>query len=194
VGHALNVHAPGERLAKDGMHDAPRKRENIWTPQMTGLHYSHVGIPFFWVRIISISRDRNRRISKKLMGKNKKRPVYLNLFKIRLPVGGILSILHRATGAFLVLLLPFALYILDLSLRDPVAFDEISACLMSLEGRIAILIMVWVFAQHFMSGLRHLLLDIGVGDSKATARLSAWLAFAASGFVVLLTGVCLWNI
>jgi hypothetical protein len=38
-----------------------------------------------------------------------------------------------------------------------------------------------------------LLLDIGVGDSKAAARLNAWLAFAASGFVVLLTGVCLWN-
>lgn len=128
------------------------------------------------------------------MGKNKKRPVYLNLFKIRLPVGGILSILHRATGAFLVLLLPFAIYILDRSLQDPTAFDKISARLMSLEGRIALLIMVWAFAQHFMSGLRHLLLDIGIGDSKATARLNAWLAFAATGLVVLLTGVCLWNI
>ncbi|MEW6331822.1 MAG: succinate dehydrogenase, cytochrome b556 subunit [Pseudomonadota bacterium] len=127
------------------------------------------------------------------MGNNKKRPVYLNLFKIRLPVGGVLSILHRATGAFLVLLFPFALYALDLSLRDPVAFDEISICLSSLAGRIALLIIVWVFAQHFMSGLRHLLLDVGIGDSKASARFSAWLAFAASGFVVILTGVCLWN-
>jgi succinate dehydrogenase/fumarate reductase cytochrome b subunit len=44
-----------------------------------------------------------------------------------------------------------------------------------------------------MSGMRHLLLDIGIGDSKATARLNAWLAFAASGLVVLLTAVCLWN-
>jgi len=127
------------------------------------------------------------------MGKNKKRPVYLNLFKIRLPVGGILSILHRATGAFLVLLLPFALYVLDRSLRDPAAFAEISTRLMSIEGRIAVLIMVWAFAQHFMSGMRHLLLDIGVGDSKAPARRNAWLAFASAGFVVILTGVCLWN-
>ena len=127
------------------------------------------------------------------MGKNKKRPVYLNLLKIRLPVGGILSILHRATGAFLVLLLPFALYILDRSLQDPTAFTEIAAYLMSIEGRIGLLIMVWAFAQHFMSGIRHLLLDVGIGDSKATARLNAWLAFAASGFIVILTGVCLWN-
>ena len=128
------------------------------------------------------------------MGKNKKRPVYLNLLQIRLPVGGVLSILHRATGAFLVLLLPFALYILDRSLQDPSFFNEITARLAGNEGRIALLIMVWVFAQHFMSGLRHLLLDIGIGDSKAAARFNAWLAFVASGLVVLLTGACLWNI
>ena len=127
------------------------------------------------------------------MEKKQKRPVYLNIVKIRLPVGGVLSILHRATGAFLVLLLPYALYILDRSLRDPAAFAEITARLTSIEGRIVLLIMVYAFAQHFMSGIRHLLLDIGIGDTKAMARLNAWLAFAAAGFVVVLTGVCLWN-
>lgn len=128
------------------------------------------------------------------MGKNKKRPVYLNLVKIRLPVGGILSILHRATGAFLVLLLPFALYLLDRSLHDPVAFADIAGRIDSIEGRIVILIMVWAFAQHFMSGIRHLLLDVGMGDDKLTARRNAWLAFAATGVVVILTGICLWNV
>lgn len=128
------------------------------------------------------------------MGKNKKRPVYLNLVKIRLPVGGVLSILHRASGAFLVLLLPFALYALDQSLRDPEAFADIADRLASLEGRIAIFIMVWAFAQHFMSGIRHLLLDIGIGDEKPVARLSAWLAFAATGFVAVIVGICLWNV
>ncbi len=127
------------------------------------------------------------------MAKKNKRPVYLNLLKIRLPVGGILSIMHRATGALLVLLLPFALYILDRSLQDPAAFAEISARATSLEGRIVILITVWAFAQHFMSGMRHLLLDVGIGDSKSTARLNAWLSFAAVGAVVILTGVCLWS-
>ncbi len=127
------------------------------------------------------------------MAKKKNRPVYLNLVKIRLPVGGVLSILHRITGAFLVLLLPFTLYLFDRSLQDPAAFADISSRVSSLEGRIVLLIMVWAFAQHFMSGIRHLLLDIGVGDSKSAARLNAWLAFAAAGFVVILTGVCLWN-
>lgn len=128
------------------------------------------------------------------MEKKKQRPVHLNLVKIRLPVGGVLSILHRATGALLVLLLPFALSMLDRSLQDPAAFTEIAARFTSLEGRIALLIMVWVFAQHFMSGIRHLLLDIGIGDSRLAARLNAWLAFAATGVVVILAGVCLWNV
>jgi succinate dehydrogenase / fumarate reductase cytochrome b subunit len=125
------------------------------------------------------------------MEKNKNRPVYLNLFKIRLPVGGILSILHRATGAFLVLLLPIALYILQRSLQDQTAYAEIAAQAATPVGRLVVLVIVWVFAQHFFSGVRHLLLDVGVGDSKPAARRNAWLAFAASLSVVVLTGVCL---
>ena len=127
------------------------------------------------------------------MEKKNKRPVYLNLVKIHLPVGGVLSILHRATGALLFLLLPFALYILDRSLQDPGAFAEISARAASIEGRIVTLIMVWAFAQHLMSGIRHLFLDIGVGDSKAAARRNAWLAFTAIGIIVIITGACLWD-
>jgi succinate dehydrogenase / fumarate reductase cytochrome b subunit len=125
------------------------------------------------------------------MEKNKNRPVYLNLFKIRLPVGGILSILHRATGAFLVLLLPIALYILQRSLQDPATYAKIAVQAVNPIGRIVVLVIVWVFAQHFFSGIRHLLLDIGIGDSKPAARRNAWLAFVASLTVVALTGVCL---
>ena len=125
------------------------------------------------------------------MGKNKKRPVYLNLFKIRLPVGGIVSILHRATGAFLALLLPAALYILQCSLHDPETYVRIAAQAATPLGRFVVLAIVWVFAQHCFSGVRHLLLDIGIGDDKTAARRNAWLTFAASLAVVILIGVCL---
>jgi hypothetical protein len=54
TGSGLNMHDSGIPVAV----------KNGWTPQIAGLHYSHVGIPFFRVRIISINRDRNRRISK----------------------------------------------------------------------------------------------------------------------------------
>lgn len=125
------------------------------------------------------------------MEKNKKRPVYLNLLKIRLPVGGVVSILHRLTGALLVLLLPVSIYMLQRSLQDPVAFMDIVARLGTPTGHFALLIIVWVFAQHFFSGIRHLLLDIDVGIDKTAARRGAWLTFAASLTVLLLTGIYL---
>jgi succinate dehydrogenase cytochrome b subunit len=125
------------------------------------------------------------------MEKNKKRPVYLNLFKIRLPVGGVVSILHRVTGVLLVLVLPLAIYMLQRSLQDPAAFRDITARLGAPAGKFALLIVVWIFAQHFFSGIRHLLLDIDVGIDKAAARRGAWLTFAASLAVAVLTGVCL---
>jgi len=125
------------------------------------------------------------------MDKNKKRPVYLNLFQIRLPVGGVASILHRITGAVLVLLLPFAIYMLQRSLQDPAAFADIVARLGTPFGRFILLVSVWIFSQHFFSGVRHLLQDIDIGLEKTAARRSAWLTFVGSGLMVILTGLCL---
>ena len=125
------------------------------------------------------------------MGKKNKRPVYLNLFKIRLPVTGVVSIVHRATGALLVLLLPVALYLLQRSLQDPEAFARIANSAATLPGRLVWLLIVWVFAQHFFSGVRHLLLDVDIGIERTQARRGAWLAFIAAAVVVVLAGVCL---
>ena len=125
------------------------------------------------------------------MGKKNKRPVYLNLFKIRLPVTGVVSIIHRATGALLVLLLPVALYLLQRSLQDPEAFARIASSAATLPGRLVWLLIVWAFAQHFFSGVRHLLLDVDIGIERTQARRGAWFAFIATAVVVLLAGVCL---
>jgi succinate dehydrogenase / fumarate reductase cytochrome b subunit len=125
------------------------------------------------------------------MDKNKNRPVYLNLFRIRLPVGGVASILHRITGVLLVLLLPFALYMLQRSLQDPAAFADIVARLRTPSGRFLLLVCVWLFAQHFFSGIRHLLQDIDIGLGKTAGRRSAWLTFVGSGLAVIVTGLCL---
>lgn len=117
-----------------------------------------------------------------------KRPVYLNLLKIRLPIGGVVSILHRVTGVFLVLLLPVAIYLLQQSLDSAVTFEKTVRILGSVPGRVFALIVVWLFTQHLYSGIRHLLLDIDVGIEKATARGSAWLTLVASIITLLLIG------
>ncbi len=119
----------------------------------------------------------------------KKRPVYLNLFKIHLPVGGVVSIAHRVTGVGLAVLFPFGIYLLQLSLRDPSGFDRATSILSSVSGRITVLLVTWIFAQHFFSGVRHLFMDIDVGVEKAAARRSAWLTWVGSVIIVLFAAV-----
>ena len=118
-----------------------------------------------------------------------KRPVYLNLFKIRLPIGGVVSILHRVTGVFLVLLLPPAIYLLQRSLQDAATFEQTVRILGSLPGRALLLIVTWMFVEHLYSGIRHLLLDIDIGIERTTARRTAWLTLFISIVTVLLIGL-----
>ncbi len=118
----------------------------------------------------------------------KKRPVYLNLLKIRLPIGGVASIAHRITGVLLVLLLPVAIYLLALSLESLAGFHKVVSFLTSVSGRNIVLFSVCLFAQHFFSGIRHLLLDIDIGIEKDTARVGAWLTFLAAGVTLIVLG------
>ena len=122
------------------------------------------------------------------MDKNNKRPVHLNLFVIRLPVTGVVSIVHRLTGVLLVLVFPLFLYLLQESLRDPAGFENVRALLRSPAGRALSLLALWLVAQHFFSGLRHLLLDVEIGMERAQARVGAWLVFAASLLTVAMVG------
>lgn len=122
--------------------------------------------------------------NKNTMGKNKPRPVFLNLFVIRLPIGGIVSIIHRVTGVVLVLLVPAAIYSFQLSLENSTQFFKIQAWFGSWVGRLALILLAAAFIQHLFSGLRHLALDIDWGVEKKTARLTAWCTLLATVVVL----------
>ena len=120
-----------------------------------------------------------------------KRPVYLNLLQIKLAIGCVISIIHRATGAVLVLLIPYTLYLLQTALESPMRFEEVRASLSGGIGRIALLLALWLLIQHLYSGVRHLFMDIDVGVERPVARRSAWLTLLASIITVSLLGVFL---
>lgn len=118
----------------------------------------------------------------------RKRPVFLNLLQIRLPVTGVVSIVHRVTGVLLVFATPVLLYVLQRTLADPAAFDGARVWLASLPGRAVALLLVWMLVQHLYSGIRHLLLDVDVGISLRGARRGAWLVFVATAASVAVLG------
>ena len=120
------------------------------------------------------------------------RPVYLNLTTIRFPLAAIASILHRISGILLFAGLAGLLYLLDLSLESPSGYALVQTIL---EGSIAKFLLWGVLsalAYHFIAGIKHLLLDLGVGESKSGARTGASLTLAAAILVITLTGVWIW--
>ena len=107
------------------------------------------------------------------------RPVYLNLVKIRLPLPGIVSFAHRITGVILFLSLPFAVYLLDLSVESEQSFVEVQQILKQPFMLFVQILLLWSLAHHFFAGIRFLLIDAEIGVEKSQARLGSWLVLLA---------------
>ncbi|MEC5409917.1 succinate dehydrogenase, cytochrome b556 subunit [Paraburkholderia sp. MPAMCS5] len=107
-------------------------------------------------------------------GLKRKRPVFFNLTQIQMPVGALTSILHRVTGIFLALGVPFGIYLLDVSLQDAQGYARVISLFHSLVFRAVTILFVWVLAHHVLAGTRHLLSDIDIGSQLQAARRSAW--------------------
>ena len=108
------------------------------------------------------------------------RPIFLNFARLRFPVGSIASIGHRISGIVLVCALPFALLFLERSLRSEEAFASFLEAFRSPAGRVGLVIVAWACAHHLFAGIRHLLMDVGVGASLSAGRRSAYAALAAA--------------
>jgi succinate dehydrogenase / fumarate reductase, cytochrome b subunit len=121
------------------------------------------------------------------------RPVYLNLVRIRLPLPGIVSILHRVSGAALYLIgLPLLLFGVQCSLASPEAFDGFRATLSNPLVKIVLIGLIWAYLHHFCAGIRFLLLDIHQGIELGPARLSSVVVLVVSLALTLIVGVWLW--
>lgn len=115
-----------------------------------------------------------------------KRPYFLDLATLRLPIGGMVSILHRASGAVLALSVPCLLYTLMLSLRSAEDFQRVADGFSGFIGGTVALGLLWALLHHLLAGLRHLGFDLGLGEDKAVARQTAWISLLAAAAVTAL--------
>jgi succinate dehydrogenase / fumarate reductase cytochrome b subunit len=122
----------------------------------------------------------------------KKRPVYLNLVAIRLPLPGFVSILHRISGALLFLAVFWLLFMLDRSLSSESGFESVRRYMKLWPVKLGLLATIWAYCHHFCAGIRFLLLDLHKGVDLASARMTRWLVLVASLAAAAFFGWKLW--
>lgn len=107
-------------------------------------------------------------------------PVFLKLAQIRFPIGAIASIAHRVSGVLLFIALPVVSVLLDTSLRDEAGFASVRDLISSPLVVVAAGVLVWALVHHVLAGIRHLLMDVGIGGELERARASARLVLIAA--------------
>jgi succinate dehydrogenase / fumarate reductase cytochrome b subunit len=120
------------------------------------------------------------------------RPVNLDIGTIRLPITAYASILHRASGVFLVVASFLLLWALDESLASPESFASLGESL----GSPLFKLVAWAIATgliyHSLAGIKHLVMDFGVGESMEGGVLGARLVFLLTAIGAALAGVAIW--
>ena len=117
----------------------------------------------------------------------------LQIIRYRLPASGVVSILHRVSGAMMFLLLPFILYLFDLSITSEISFDYLKGFTSHWFVKLLILAVSWGYLHHFCGGIRHLIMDAHIGLSKEEARKSAHMVFLVSVPLTLLVALKLFG-
>ena len=122
-----------------------------------------------------------------------KRPEFRNinaftdLHSYRLPAAGIVSILHRVSGALMFLLMPFIIWMFDTSISSEYSFARFSSAfnnglwpLPAVLVKLVTLALIWAYLHHLIAGMRHLYMDVNHAVSKEFGRSSALFTLALS--------------
>lgn len=120
------------------------------------------------------------------------RPKHLALWQIRLPLPGVVSILHRVSGAALFVMIPFLLYALEGSLSSAERFAAFRAGLANPFIKLILLGVLWAFLHHACAGVRFLLIDMHCGVELKSARRGAKLVLLVSLLLTALIGRLTW--
>jgi|TARA_R110000868_G_scaffold35289_3_gene126659 succinate dehydrogenase / fumarate reductase cytochrome b subunit len=121
-----------------------------------------------------------------------KRPVNLDIGSMRLPITAWASITHRASGVFLFFAMVFLVWALDMSLRSPEDFAVLQDTLTGPLAKLILWAIVAGLIYHALAGIKHIIMDFGIGESFEGGALGARLVIGLSVVLTLLAGVLIW--
>lgn len=113
----------------------------------------------------------------------------------RLPLAGIVSILHRVSGALMFLVgIPFILYLFQQSLTSEISFDAYRTIVSNWFVKLVLLALAWAYLHHLCAGIRYLFLDLHIGVEKQASRSSAAAVLAVSLTLTLLVALKIFGV
>ena len=137
----------------------------------------------------------------------RKRPEFRNINALkdlpsyRLPVAGIVSILHRISGFLMFALLPLIIWMFDNSITSEISFAKLSAAFNVGLGvvpgwfmKLVALALIWAYLHHFIAGLRHLYMDVTHTLSNEFGKSTALVTLALSILLTLVLGAKLFGL
>jgi succinate dehydrogenase / fumarate reductase, cytochrome b subunit len=123
---------------------------------------------------------------------NDKRPVNLDLTTIKFPVPALASITHRIAGIALFVAIPILLWLLDRSLASPESFAQTKELLAAPLAKLVIWAILAAVLYHLVAGIKHLIMDWGIGETLEGGRRAAILGFVVAAVLIILAGVWVW--
>ena len=117
---------------------------------------------------------------------SKQRPKYLNLFAIRLPIPGFVSILHRISGFFMVVFLGILIFLIDQLISSPNSFSRLSTFFDNIFVELFLIIPIWALSHHLLAGIRFLLLDFHFFIDLKSTRIFSSLILLFSAITTLI--------
>jgi succinate dehydrogenase / fumarate reductase cytochrome b subunit len=127
-----------------------------------------------------------------LFVKNDHRPINVNpsdLMAFAWPLSAIASITHRIAGVVLFAGIAFGLYALDMSLSSAAGFDTLKGMLNSPLGMFITWGLLSALAYHFVAGIKHLMLDMEIGDTLEGSKFAARTTMLVSAILIFLAAV-----
>lgn len=134
------------------------------------------------------------------------RPVFRNIHVTdivgyRLPPAGIVSILHRISGAVMFVLLPFIIWMFDTSVTSEVSYEAFTSVFVAGAGplpgwmvKVVVLGLIWAYLHHFIAGVRHLWMDATHSVSREQGHSSAIVTLVSSVVLTVALGAKLFGL
>ncbi len=114
---------------------------------------------------------------------------FLNLSKMTFPVTAVISIFHRISGVILFVAIPWLILLFLVSIHSQSAYEAVVNCLSRPLSKFFLSSIIADISYHTYAGVRHLLMDAGVGESYQTGMMSAWIVIGLTIVTAVIGGI-----